>query len=185
MDVLIQFLKTDLKFCEVENLEQHCWKLFFYNIIELLRKPLTEDIDDESKQFYKGKLVQIIESGAKYWDELIPLLENKYKFQVEEFVGVNASTRIYCNQLDERKFVKLALVSVQKIYLFLGDLARYREMVSDTNNFGKAKQYYSKAQQLLPKNGRPYNQLALLSIYSVSLMPLLFGLVCPRPLYWP
>lgn len=169
MDILTQFLKTDLKFCEVENLEQHCWKLFFYNIIELLRKPLGEDIDDDSKQFYKTKLMQIIESGTKYWEGLIPMLEDKYKFQIEEFVGTNASTRIYCNQLDDRKFVKLALVSVQKIFIFLGDLSRYREMVNDSSNFGKAKQYYTKAQQLLPKNGRPYNQLALLSIYSVSL----------------
>lgn len=170
MDVLIQFLKTDLKFCELENLEQHCWKIFFYNLIELLRKPLTEDIDDESKQFYKNKLTQIIESGTRYWEEIVPMLEDKYKFQIEEFVGANASTRIYCNnQLNDRKFVKLALVSVQKMFIYLGDLARYREMVSDTNNFGKAKQYYSKAQQLLPNNGRPYNQLALLSIYSVRL----------------
>lgn len=68
------------------------------------------------------------------------------------------------------KYLGCALISAQKIFLFLGDLARYREQINPPkqNNFGKAKQYYMKAQQIVPRNGRPYNQLALLSVYSVS-----------------
>lgn len=167
--ILAEFLRTDLKFCEVENVEQHCWKLLFYNVIELLRKPLGENIDDDSKHFYKKKLLEIIESGTRYWEGLVGVLEEKYKFKIEEFTGVNASNRVYEAAADtERKFVKLALVSVQKIFLYLGDLARYKELINETNNYGKAKQFYTKAQQLLPRNGRPYNQLALLSVYSVS-----------------
>jgi protein SMG6 len=70
-------------------------------------------------------------------------------------------------------YLGCALISTQKIYLFLGDLARYREQINSPkqNNYGKAKQYYVKAQQIIPRNGRPYNQLALLSVYSVSFSP--------------
>lgn len=165
-------MRTDLKFCERENVEQHCWKLFFYNIIELLRKPLAEPgVDADSKQFYKQKLLEIVEPGAKYWEELLGALEEKYNFSVDDFTGANASNRVYQRQLlqeDGKKFVKLALVSVQKVFLYLGDLARYKELINETNNYGKAKQFYTKAQQLLPTNGRPYNQLALLAVYSVS-----------------
>lgn len=57
-------------------------------------------------------------------------------------------------------------MSSQKIFLCLGDLARYREQVNETSNYGRAKQWYLKAQQIGPKNGRPYNQLAVLSVYS-------------------
>lgn len=157
-----------MKFCEVENIEQHCWKLLFYNIIELVRRPLGENIDDDTKSFYKTKALDIIEPGLKYWEEVIGVLEEKYKFKIEEFVGSNASARLYNRIVDDRKFVKLALVSLQKVLIYIGDLARYKELVNETNNFGKAKQFYTKAQQVLPKNGRPYNQLALLSVYSVS-----------------
>ena len=50
----------------------------------------------------------------------------------------------------------------------LGDLCRYREQALDSANFAKARDYYLRAQQLAPKNGKPYNQLALLAVYSVS-----------------
>ncbi len=62
---------------------------------------------------------------------------------------------------------RLVYISAQKIMIFLGDLARYEELVSSGQNFGKARSWYQKAQFLIPKNGRPYNQLAVLAIYTV------------------
>lgn len=37
-------------------------------------------------------------------------------------------------------FVGLALISAQKIFLFLGDLARYKEQANETTNYGKSRQ---------------------------------------------
>lgn len=37
--------------------------------------------------------------------------------------------------------------------------------------------YYSKAQQIAPKNGRPYNQLALLAMYGVCKCDIDFDLL--------
>ena len=48
-----------MKFCQTENVEQHFWKILFYNIIELLRKGLTEDL--ENKEQYKQTMLTLIE----------------------------------------------------------------------------------------------------------------------------
>lgn len=65
---------------------------------------------------------------------------------------------------------RLALVSAQKVFLFLGDLSRYREQLNNTKNYGRAKKWYVKAQQVLPTNGMPYNQLAIISLYTVNIV---------------
>lgn len=41
-------------------------------------------------------------------------------------------------------------------------------IVSDDYTFQSHLSWYLKAQQIAPKNGRPYNQLALLAVYTVS-----------------
>jgi Telomerase activating protein Est1/Est1 DNA/RNA binding domain len=158
-----ELLCKDMRFCQLEHVEHHFWKLLFYRIIEVLRKQI-QDCDEESKVIYKEKALETVDDGTRYLESLIKHLENCYKFQIDEYIGENAAS--YKSGMG---YVTLALVSVQKIFLFLGDLARYREQINQTNNFGRAKNYYVKAQQVVPKNGRPFNQLALLAVYSVSM----------------
>lgn len=159
-----ELLRVDMRFCQAEHVEHYFWKLLFYHIIEILRKLMQECGDDENaKSTYKEKALEIIDIGTKYLESLLTHLETCHKFKIESYIGDNAAS--YKSGLG---YVGLALVSTQKIFLFLGDLARYREQVNLTNNFGRAKNYYVKAQQIVPKNGRPFNQLALLAVYSVS-----------------
>ena len=51
------------------------------------------------------------------------------------------------------------------VYFKYFPLFRYREQVSDgtSSNYGRARQYYSKANHLEMRNGRPFNMLAILS----------------------
>lgn len=155
-------LNDNMKFCQKEHVEHYFWKLLFYRIIEVLRKQIQE-CDEASKVTYKEKALETVDYGTKYLESLLKLLENRYEFQMDQFIGENAAS--YKSGMS---YVGLALVSAQKIFLFLGDLARYREQINQTNNFGRAKNFYVKAQQVVPKNGRPFNQLALLAVYSVS-----------------
>ena len=60
-------------------------------------------------------------------------------------------------------FSRLALIICQKLLLYLGDLARYKEQVNSTSNYGRARQYYQKANHLDMRNGRPFNMLAILA----------------------
>ncbi|XP_052562573.1 telomerase-binding protein EST1A isoform X3 [Culex pipiens pallens] len=158
--LLESFLLSEMRFSQDVNLEHHFWKLLYYNIIEHMRKLLAEDPDPQNRAYYREKALEIIENGTQFFEHLLTLLEKQFVFSLEKFIGPNAATNtkgLKCG---------LALVSAQKVFLFLGDLARYREQVNEANNFRKAKQWYVKAQQILPKNGRPYNQLALLSVYA-------------------
>ncbi len=58
-EALKTLLTTDLKFCEAENVEQHMWKILFYNVIELLRKCIVEDT--VNSQNYKNLLFSLLE----------------------------------------------------------------------------------------------------------------------------
>ncbi|XP_050308985.1 telomerase-binding protein EST1A-like isoform X2 [Anthonomus grandis grandis] len=167
VDNLRQFLKSALedllckalKFCQTENVEQHLWRILYHNIIELTRKAIIDD--PGNKQQYKGFLLYLIDEGTKYFERLIGTLEDTYNFKVSSYVGNNSMS-----QHKGLGFTGLALVSAQKLFLFLGDLGRYREEVNETSNYGKCRQWYIKAHEINPKNGRPYNQLAVLAVYS-------------------
>ncbi|PSN43517.1 hypothetical protein C0J52_21207 [Blattella germanica] len=150
-------LVQDLKFCQTENVEQHFWKILFYNIIEVLRKGLSDDPDN--KEQYKQTMLSLIEQVKNYFPPLL-LFKQTYKFKLDTFLTPN---NVPTKGLG---YAGLALVSAQKIFIFLGDLARYKEQVNETSQFGKSRQCYIKAHQINPKNGRPYNQLAILALYA-------------------
>lgn len=153
---------SDLKFCQADNIEQQFWKILYYHFIETLRKSITQANAQDKTEIVKLINV-IIEEGNAFFENVIQLLEKTYKFSTEDYLNDN-------NALPPKGlgYVGLAMVSVQKLYVFLGDLARYKEQVNETNNYLKSKIWYTKAQQVNPKNGRPYNQLAILAIYAVS-----------------
>jgi len=71
-------LTTDLRFCQVENVEQHIWKIGFHNLIEALRKVMVDN--PEMKEQYKSLLLSVI-------DEVI-MVSNQLN-----------STQIYCDKL--------------------------------------------------------------------------------------
>ncbi|KAI9910873.1 hypothetical protein PsorP6_010714 [Peronosclerospora sorghi] len=57
--------------------------------------------------------------------------------------------------------------SLHRCYVFLGDLARYRELHSQKakKNFAAAEALYYRALAVVPENGNPHNQLAVLATY--------------------
>ncbi|KAG0011081.1 hypothetical protein BGZ80_000966 [Entomortierella chlamydospora] len=61
-----------------------------------------------------------------------------------------------------------AISSCHKCYIFLGDLARYRQTYNDSpkKNWSAARDYYNEARNLLPSSGNPYNQLAVIATFA-------------------
>ncbi|XP_044755444.1 telomerase-binding protein EST1A [Coccinella septempunctata] len=151
------FLCKDLKFSQTCNIEQHFWKLLYYNIIERVRKASQED--EANKEDYKQFVLYLVDEGTQYFEGLLKMLEDTYQFQLIDFLGANQSI-----PQKGLGYVGLALISAQKILIFLGDLARYKEQINETMNFGKCRQWYIKAHEINPKNGRPYKQLAHLAV---------------------
>ncbi|XP_047988294.1 telomerase-binding protein EST1A [Leguminivora glycinivorella] len=159
-DALKKLLMSDLKYCQAENVEHNFWKILYYNFIEKLRRNLTQ-VSPEDKVKAVKLINIIIEEGNDYFENLVQLLEKTYKFNTDDFINDN-----HVLPPKGLGFIGLALISVQKLYIFLGDLTRYKEQINETNNFAKSKFWYTKAQQINPKNGRPYNQLAILAVYA-------------------
>ncbi|XP_037869133.1 telomerase-binding protein EST1A isoform X2 [Bombyx mori] len=159
-NALQRLLMSDLKYCQADNVEHQFWKILYYNFIEALRKSFSQ-VTPEVKTKVVNLINIIIEEGNTYFENLVHTLEKCYKFNIDDYINDN-----HVLPPKGLGYVGLALVSVQKLYVFLGDLARYKELVNETNNYAKSKLWYTKAQQINPKNGRPYNQLAILAIYS-------------------
>ncbi|NXP44458.1 EST1A protein, partial [Heliornis fulica] len=150
----------DIEFSDTQNVDQLLWKNAFYQVIEKFRQ-LLKDPQGENAQEIRNKLLQLLDEGTSFFDGLLQKLQVSYQFKVEDYMDGMA---IRSKPL--RKMVKYALISAQRCMICQGDICRYREQANDTANYGKARSWYLKAQQIAPKNGRPYNQLALLAIYT-------------------
>ncbi|XP_071621705.1 telomerase-binding protein EST1A isoform X5 [Heliangelus exortis] len=150
----------DIEFSDTQNVDQLLWKNAFYQVIEKFRQ-LLKDPQGENAQEIRNRLLQLLDEGTSFFDGLLQKLQMSYQFKLEDYMDGMA---IRSKPL--RKMVKYALISAQRCMICQGDICRYREQANDTANYGKARSWYLKAQQIAPKNGRPYNQLALLAIYT-------------------
>ncbi|XP_060077389.1 telomerase-binding protein EST1A-like [Ylistrum balloti] len=154
-----QVILLDLDVANKHNAEQLLWKSVYYQVIEVFRKNLSEEKDEETK----SQLTHILNQGTEFYERLLQKLQQTFNFQLEAFLDTSVLPPENISRT-----VKLALLSTQRTLICLGDIARYREQSNDTGkvNYGRARNWYSKAQQIAPKNGRPYNQLAILALYT-------------------
>uniref|UniRef100_T1INQ0 Uncharacterized protein n=1 Tax=Strigamia maritima TaxID=126957 RepID=T1INQ0_STRMM len=148
----------DIEYSAEVNIEQLLWKAVFYQVIEAFRKQMVDN--PSFKEKIKQTMLQIIDEAVLFYESLLEKLQEKYGFNLSIFLDCEVAVRPKMQVL-----VKKALMSAQKMIISLGDLARYKELANETLNYKKAKNLYLKAQQLAPKNGRPYNQLAILALY--------------------
>ncbi|XP_078121480.1 telomerase-binding protein EST1A [Sander vitreus] len=155
-----QVILTDIDFSDSQNVDQALWKNVFYQVIEHFRQLLKDPTYDNTPHI-RNMLLTLLDEGALFFNALLQKLQTVYQFKLEDYMDGMA---IRARPL--RKTVKYALISAQRCMICQGDIARYREQASDSANYGKARSWYLKAQQIAPKNGRPYNQLALLAVYT-------------------
>ncbi|KDO30571.1 hypothetical protein SPRG_04472 [Saprolegnia parasitica CBS 223.65] len=79
------------------------------------------------------------------------------------------------------------LQSMFRCLIFLGDIARYRELHSQKakKNFAAAESYYHRALAVMPENGNPHNQLAVLATYveaeTIAVYRYCRSLLVPQP----
>ncbi|KAM9347913.1 telomerase-binding protein EST1A [Symphorus nematophorus] len=160
LGVYEQVILSDIELSDSQNVDQALWKNVFYQVIERFRQ-LLKDPNYDNTPHIRNMLLTLLDEGALFFDALLQKLQTVYQFKLEDYMDGMA---IRARPL--RKTVKYALISAQRCMICQGDIARYREQASDSANYGKARSWYLKAQQIAPKNGRPYNQLALLAVYT-------------------
>ena len=171
-------IKNELLFVVEREIEVHIWKVVYYQVIHIIfaflppaqyRASLqviemlkaayfdTENTTEASRKSLKKCLHNLFEEGADYYNQLLTDLSECYRVDLER----------YYDALEPReigdKGARMARVSAQKILLCLGDLARYKEQVNSTTNYGRARQFYAKANHLEMRNARPFNMLAILA----------------------
>lgn len=160
-DVLVDFLRTEMKFCRTHSVEQHFWKMLYYKLIEAARSTGRHCTNMDQIQTYRRLCIDLIDDGVAFFQQILSVLGETYGFRMEQFTGAESG-----RNLKGLKFVSLAIVSAQKCCLYLGDLFRYRELVRETTDFTSAIKWYTKANQLIPSNGMPSNQLAIVALYN-------------------
>jgi hypothetical protein len=94
-------------------------------------------------------------------------------------------------KFQSKKIKSLVFTAVQTSLIKLGDISRYRALtpsrtkVPSKPDYGPAYGYYVLAQTLLPENGAPANQLAVLSTYSKDFLASTYyfyrALACDEP----
>ena len=103
----------------------------------------------------------LLQDGLDFYERLYESFAVKYlKNEMEGFKETSRQTT---------KYALIAKVAAQKLLICLGDLSRYQTKQQQSDDYTKAAEYYHKAQALIPSNGIPYNQLAIVAICAVSL----------------
>ncbi|KAK7487887.1 hypothetical protein BaRGS_00020788 [Batillaria attramentaria] len=154
-----RIILLDIDVANQRGVEQQLWRSVYYNVIEGLRRhsPDSSETDPTTKQ----ALADILDEGTSFYESLLNKLQSTYSFSLDSLLEEGAAPPENVN-----RGVRLAILSAQRTMMFLGDIARYREQASHSTNYGRARHWYVRAQKLAPKNGRPYNQLAILAVYT-------------------
>ncbi|GFN92827.1 telomerase-binding protein est1a [Plakobranchus ocellatus] len=155
---LERVILLDIEVANKHGVEQALWKSVYYQVIEAHRRRMGEEADPAGG---RQRLMEVLEEGTHFFESLLKKLQDTYEFDLEQILDGSSLVPESGSRL-----TKLALLCVQKVMMFLGDIARYREQSSESTNYGKARQWYLKAQKIHPRNGRPYNQLAILAVYT-------------------
>ncbi|KAG9290201.1 hypothetical protein G9A89_022177 [Geosiphon pyriformis] len=170
----IIFLDYDLAYSK--DVEQNLWKYVFYKVIEEFRtrirlaqsnpggikSPVTRKLSTSFRSFLHeatGFYYSFIQRLASHFqlEEINPFIKNFGLFS-----GPSVPEAIPMN------FRQRAILSCHKSLIFLGDLARYREMQNERprKNWATVREYYNQARQLVPDSGNPHNQLAVIASYN-------------------
>ncbi|XP_017123880.1 telomerase-binding protein EST1A isoform X1 [Drosophila elegans] len=136
-DAFKKLLLEQLKFVCEHKVDVFFWKLLFYNVRDYLKRQQTDQAHDH--------ILLLIEQATKF-----------YRLVYDKLMAKCAASSRCESALK---------VVAQRLLICLGDLSRYRVNHVKATDYLEAARYYQRAQELVPGNGAPYNQLAVISIY--------------------
>ncbi|KAF1316455.1 Nonsense-mediated mrna decay protein, partial [Globisporangium splendens] len=164
-------------FAASKEIEQALWKPCFYKRIEdfrrRIRKYASAPSNDRSVREHFARVStefqQFLSESSAFYEHL--------RDAYAAWLSANRVSRIASNHAPSfasnppagtaQDAIPRCRQSLHRCFIFLGDLARYRELHSQKakKNFAAAESFYYKALALLPENGNPHNQLAVLATY--------------------
>lgn len=159
MDAAARLADAHPTFAASKEVEQALWKPCFYRRIEdfrqRIRKYAAAQADHNVREHFarvSSEFQQFLTESAAFYARLRDVF----------------ASWLHCNQgQGDSDAITCCRQSLHRCYVFLGDLARYRELHSQKakKNFAPAEALYYRALAVLPENGNPHNQLAVLATY--------------------
>nr|XP_057924698.1 nonsense-mediated mRNA decay factor SMG7 isoform X3 [Doryrhamphus excisus] len=159
-DLYQKMLVTDLEYALDKKVEQDLWNHAFKNQITTLQSQ-AKNRANPNRSEVQANLSLFLEAASGFYTQLLQELCTVF--------NVDLPCRVKTSQLgiiSNRQNNGGAIVTpqpsscsyiCQHCLVHLGDIARYRNQTS------QAESYYRHAAQLVPSNGQPYNQLAILA----------------------
>ncbi|KAM4551908.1 nonsense-mediated mRNA decay factor SMG7 isoform 1-T1 [Odontesthes bonariensis] len=159
-DLYQKMLVTDLEYALDKKVEQDLWNHAFKNQITTLQSQ-AKNRANPNRSEVQANLSLFLEAASGFYTQLLQELCTVF--------NVDLPSRVKSSQLgiiSNKQGGGGAIVTpqpsscsyiCQHCLVHLGDIARYRNQTS------QAESYYRHAAQLVPSNGQPYNQLAILA----------------------
>lgn len=165
-----QIFTVDLLYVIKHHIEDKLWKYIFYARIEEIRSKLKRTKAQEDVKALQKALYHRTDTAFQFYVDLNKTIKTNYHVDTK-VLGIELFK--HATSVDEKIGVLL-----QSNYICMGDLARYQAQQATASNNKKkavdcwslAKTCYSKSIEAYRKSGKPYSQLALVSISNGNAM---------------
>ncbi|XP_064616199.1 nonsense-mediated mRNA decay factor SMG7-like [Liolophura sinensis] len=160
-DLYKKVLLIDLEYALDKKVEQELWNHAFKNQINILQAQ-AKDKQNPKRTEIQATLNLFLEMASGVYLQLLQLICSTFKLDLP--FRRKSSTYGIMKEWSPSKMKinppkkSSCLYICQYCLVHLGDIARYRQQVD------QAQSYYWHAAHLIPVNGQPYNQLAILEV---------------------
>ncbi|XP_053325825.1 nonsense-mediated mRNA decay factor SMG7 isoform X3 [Spea bombifrons] len=159
-DLYQKMLVTDLEYALDKKVEQDLWNHAFKNQITTLQGQ-AKNRANPNRSEVQANLSLFLEAASGFYTQLLQELCTVFNVDLpcrvkSSQLGIISNKQTHCGAVVKPQSSSCAYIC-QHCLVHLGDIARYRNQTS------QAESYYRHAAQLVPSNGQPYNQLAILA----------------------
>ncbi|KAJ3166223.1 hypothetical protein HDU88_003446 [Geranomyces variabilis] len=168
----------DPTFAAGKGVDDKIWGLVFYPRIEELRSELRRAQKDgvESRELL-SELHSHISNAMTFYHTMVLWLSSNCEGNLVDWSVDLYKDRKLADDTTLQNTQTALLTLLQKGLICLGDLSRYKEMYAldaRPKRWHVARSYYIQAARLIPDNGKPYSQLAILATYPKTHFDMLY-----------
>lgn len=159
-DLYQKMLVTDLEYALDKKVEQDLWNHAFKNQITTLQGQ-AKNRANPNRSEVQANLSLFLEAASGFYTQLLQELCTVFNVDLpcrvkSSQLGILSNKQSHPSTIVKPQSSSCSYIC-QHCLVHLGDIARYRNQTS------QAESYYRHAAQLVPSNGQPYNQLAILA----------------------
>uniref|UniRef100_A0A8C3GUL0 Nonsense-mediated mRNA decay factor n=1 Tax=Corvus moneduloides TaxID=1196302 RepID=A0A8C3GUL0_CORMO len=159
-DLYQKMLVTDLEYALDKKVEQDLWNHAFKNQITTLQGQ-AKNRANPNRSEVQANLSLFLEAASGFYTQLLQELCTVFNVDLpcrvkSSQLGIISNKQTHTSTIVKPQSSSCSYIC-QHCLVHLGDIARYRNQTS------QAESYYRHAAQLVPSNGQPYNQLAILA----------------------